>query len=66
MDIGWKADNTYHDLDMTTFYNNNLGRTVTLRLYRDVQPGGNGPIFGDKEGTRVDTTPSQGPKISIN
>ena len=63
---GVRADNQYHTLDITSFYNNNLGKTMTLHLGRDVQPAGNGPIFGDKEGTRTDTVPSDGPKLSIN
>ncbi len=61
-----RSDNQYHNLDITSFYNNNLGKTVTLQISRDVQPAGNGPVFGDKEGTRLDANPSQGPKISIN
>ena len=63
---GVQADNQYHSVDITTFYNSNLGKTMTLQLGRDVQPAGNGPIFGDKEGTRSDTVPSNGPKLSIN
>jgi hypothetical protein len=60
-----QADNTSHTLDITTFYNTNLGKTVTLNLYRDVQPDGSGPIFADREGTRPDTSASNGPRINI-
>ena len=62
---GVQADNQSHSLDITTFYNSNLGKTMTLQLGRDVQPAGNGPIFGDKEGTRSDTVPSDGPRINL-
>jgi len=54
----------YKNLDITSFYNNNLGNTVTLQLGRSSQPAGNGPIFEDKEGTRTGNGATYGPKIT--
>ena len=54
----------YKNLDITGFYNNNLSKTVTLRLGRNSQPAGSGPIFEDREGTRTGNGATYGPKIT--
>lgn len=47
------VDNTpqWYALDITDFYNNHLGQTITLRI-AVVGGSGDGPIFVDHEGTR--------------
>jgi len=53
-------------LDITDFYNDNLGKTVTLQLKCDNIPDlSNGPVFEDHEGTRTGNGATYGPKISI-
>ena len=55
---------TSYSLDITDFYNNNLGNTVTFWLSRSTQPAGDGPIFEDKEGTLTGNGAVNGPKIT--
>ena len=53
----------FYEMDLTTWYNNNLGKTMSLFMTRDVQPGGSGPIFEDREGTKTGDAAEYGPRI---
>lgn len=55
----------FYSMDITGFYNDNLGKTMTLHLGRDVQPSGSGPIFEDREGTKTGNALLYGPRIDI-
>ena len=55
----------FYSLDLTDFYNDNLGKTMTLHLGRDIQPSGSGPIFEDREGTKTSDALQYGPRIDI-
>jgi len=62
---GVKDAEQFHSLDITDFYNNNLGKTITFQLGREVQPAGDGPIFEDREGTNTGNGMMYGPQISV-
>ena len=55
----------YVTVDITNFYNNNLGKTMTLQVRSDYYPGGTGMFFADHEGTRVDCELKDGPRIDL-
>jgi len=48
-DIGWFSK------DITSFYNNNLGKTVTISISSLTQTNYAGPVFEDREGTAGST-----------
>ncbi|NLX14304.1 MAG: hypothetical protein GXY44_11710 [Phycisphaerales bacterium] len=55
-----------YQMDLTSWYNANLGKTMSLFLTRDYQPDVEvGPIFEDKEGTNtgIPYHPVHGPRI---
>ena len=56
----------FYEMDLTTWYNNNLGNTMSLFMTRDVQPAGSGPIFEDKEGTKTGDGLTYSPRITID
>ena len=64
--ISGVMDIAFYSLDMTSFYNDNLGEKITLQLGRDSQPGGSGPIFEDREGTKTGDALTYGPHIEVN
>jgi len=55
----------FYSLDITDFYNDHLGQTVTFQLGRDFQPGDDGPIFEDKEGTLTGDGQTYGPRLEV-
>jgi len=55
----------FYEMDLTTWYNDNLGKTMSLFLTRDAQPGGSGPIFEDREGTKTGNALMYGPRIEL-
>ncbi|MBN2269156.1 MAG: PEP-CTERM sorting domain-containing protein [Sedimentisphaerales bacterium] len=59
------VDVAFYTLNLTDFYNDNLGKTITLHLGRDVQPSGSGPIFEDREGTKTGDALMYGPRIDV-
>ena len=63
--ISGVMDIAFYSLDMTSFYNDNLGEKITLQLGRDSQPGGSGPIFEDREGTKTGDSITFGPQLKI-
>lgn len=59
-------DKATYSLDITDFYNDHLGKTVTFQFGCEVQPNGDGPIFEDREGTLTGDGSLYGPKLNIN
>ena len=55
----------FYEMDLTTWYNNNLGNTMSLFMTRDTQPSGSGPIFEDREGTKTGDALTYGPRIEV-
>lgn len=53
----------FYELDITDWYNANLGKTMSMYLTRVNQPSGSGPIFEDREGTKTGDAVSFGPRI---
>ena len=51
-------------LDVTSFYNANLGRTVSFKLEGLAGGTGDGPIFVDREGTNGQD-PALGPRLQL-
>ncbi len=70
---GWEVVGTipavmevaFYSLDITSFYNAHLGQRVTFQLGRNVQPGGSGPIFEDREGTKTGDGATYGPQLEV-
>ena len=56
----------FYEMDLTTWYNDNLGKTMSLYMTRDAQPGGSGPIFEDREGTKTGDALTYGPRLEVN
>jgi len=55
----------FYEVDLTSWYNNNLGKTMSLFITRNTQPAGSGPIFEDKEGTKTGDAPTYGPRLEL-
>jgi len=55
----------FYEMDLTVWYNENLGKTMSLFMTRDAQPGGSGPIFEDREGTKTGNALMYGPRIEV-
>ena len=55
----------FYEMDMTAWYNDNLGKTMSLFMTRDAQPGGSGPIFEDSEGTKTGDALTYGPRLEV-
>lgn len=53
----------FYEMDLTSWYNANLGKTMSMFLTRNVQPSGSGPIFEDREGTKTGDALTYGPRI---
>ncbi len=56
----------FYEMDLTDWYNNNLGKTMSLFMTRNVQPAGSGPIFEDREGTKTGDGVNYGPRIILD
>ena len=56
----------FYEMDLTTWYNNNLGKTMSLFMTRDTQPSGSGPIFEDREGTKTGDALTYGPRLEVD
>jgi len=54
----------WYTLDVTTWYNNNLGNTMSMFLTRDSQPSGSGICFEDKEGSLGGNGAVEGPMLT--
>ena len=55
----------FYEMDLTDWYNDNLGKTMSLFMTRDTQPGGSGPIFEDREGTKTGDALTYGPRLEL-
>jgi len=56
----------FYELDLTSWYNANLNKTMTLCLYVPAVPNsGPGPIFEDHEGTKTSDAVTYGPRLEI-
>lgn len=56
----------FYELDLTSWYNANLNKTMTLCLSVPVVPNtGPGPIFEDREGTKTGDALLYGPRLEI-
>jgi len=55
----------FYEMNVTAWYNANLGKTMSLFMTRDSQPGGSGPIFEDREGTKTGDAVMYGPRLEV-
>jgi len=55
----------FYEMDLTTWYNNNLDKTMSMFMTRDTQPSGSGPIFEDREGTKTGDALTYGPRLEV-
>ena len=55
----------WYTLDVTTWYNANLGNTMSMFLTRDSQPSGSGVVFEDKEGSLTGEGATYGPSLDV-
>ena len=56
----------FYNLDLTSWYNANLNKTMTLCLYVPAVPNtGSGPIFEDREGTKTGDAVTYGDRLEV-
>ena len=58
------SSNVWYSLNITSFYNANLGKTITFSLVPRANESGNGPKFEDREGSMGYGT-AFGPRLDV-